>query len=409
MVAAAPDRVYPRNQDLHVRRRLLWAAAGVAAYAVSLLLSRLPSLTERLYGETLGLWIAWLLSRATGWIPLALGEFLVLALLLRQLVGGTVALRDVLKSQRHWANALAGGVLRLGQDVGVLVASFYVLWGFNYSRAELDRRLEWSTLAGIEAAELIDLTNQLVTAANESYREIHGTDDAGEPTRLPADRAEIEDAIVTGWHRARRQLDLPLLTASYGRVKTPLFTPWYELVGVAGFYFPYTGEANLRAGIPAVDQPKMLAHEEAHQRGVAREDEANFWGYLSAANAPNAYARYSAFVFAQQQLMAALARVDREQWLALAAARLPGVRRDIEDSSEYWRQFRGRGTRIGTRVNDAFLRTNRVAGGIYSYSRSALLLISYARAHRGQLIPSRGVPLGGNEPPSEPVGLDRGS
>jgi hypothetical protein len=375
---------------------------------VSLLLSRLPSLTEWLYGETLGLWIAWLLSRATGWIPLALGELLVLALLLRQLVGGTIALADAVKSQRQWSNALAGGMLRLGQDVGVLVALFYVLWGFNYSRAELNRRLGWSTPTGIEEVELTDLANQLVTAANESYREIHGTDDAGQPTQLPVSRAQIEEAITEGWLRTRRQLDLPSLTASYGGAKTPLFTPWYELVGVAGFYFPFTGEANLRAGIPAVDQPKMLAHEEAHQRGVAREDEANFWGYLSAVNAPHAYARYSAFVFAQQQLMAALARVDRKQWLALSARRLPGVRRDIEDSREYWRRFRGRGTRIGTRVNDAFLRTNRVAGGIHSYSRSALLLISYARAHGGQLVPSRGAPEGGNEPLSEPVGLDRG-
>ncbi|KPJ83237.1 MAG: hypothetical protein AMS18_17670 [Gemmatimonas sp. SG8_17] len=387
---------------------MLWATAGIIAYAVSVLLSQLPSLTEWLYGETLGPWIAWLLSRATGWIPLALGELVVLALILRQLVGGTFAVIDVLRSQRQWTNALAGGTLRLGQDVGVLVTLFYVLWGFNYSRAELDQRLGWSTPISIEAVELTDLANQLVTAANESYREIHGTDDAGEPTQLPANRAPVEDAITAGWLRARRQLDLPALTVSYGRAKTPLLTPWYELVGVAGFYFPFTGEANLRAGIPAVDQPKMLAHEEAHQRGVAREDEANFWGYLSAVHAPNAYARYSAFVFAQQQLMAALARVDRNQWLAFAEQRLPGVQRDIDESREYWRRFRGRGTRIGTRVNDAFLRTNRVAGGIHSYSRSALLLISYARAHDGQLVPAGGTSAGGNEPLSQPVGLDRG-
>ena len=153
--------------------------------------------------------------------------------------------------------------------------------------------------------------------------------------------------------------------------------------------FPFTGEANVRAGVPALDFPKMLAHEKAHQRGIARESEANFWGYLSAARSPDALTRYSAFRFASGQMLAALAQVDRDSATAIARLRLPGVRRDIQHSNRYWEQFRGRGTAIGSAVNNAFLRSNRVEGGVRSYSMSAQLIIAHARANGGVIVPNR--------------------
>ncbi len=216
--------------------------------------------------------------------------------------------------------------------------------------------------------------------------EIHGTDDAGTPTGLPRGRQPIQAMLRDGWNDARIELGLKVQSGRYGAVKTPLFTPLYEWAGVAGFYFPFTGEANLRSGIPAVDVPKMLAHEMAHQRGVAPESEANFWGFLAAVNAANPHARYSALVFAQRQLMLGLMRQAPDTVARLVQLRSPGVQRDIDDAREYWMRFSGHGTRIGTAVNDAYLRSNRVVGGVENYSHSALLFIAYARARGGKLV-----------------------
>jgi hypothetical protein len=125
----------------------------------------------------------------------------------------------------------------------------------------------------------------------------------------------------------------------------------------------------------------------AHQRGVAQEGEASFWGFLSAVSAPTTLARYSGMVFAQRQLLSLLARADREASASLVARRLPGVQRDIQASLEYWRQFRGPGIRMGRAANDAYLRTNRVHGGVLNYSRSVLLMVAYARSRGGRLVP----------------------
>jgi hypothetical protein len=92
-------------------------------------------------------------------------------------------------------------------------------------------------------------------------------------------------------------------------------------------------------------------------------------------------------VFAQRQLLSILARQDRERTTELLEKRYPGVQRDIDYSREYWAAFRGRGTELGNTVNHAFLRTNRVEGGIRNYSMSTILLIAYARSQDGRLGP----------------------
>ena len=374
-----------RNRPLYAGRRLLLFGVGIACYLLSLVLARLPGVTETIYGNAVGAGVARALSLITGVVPLALSEFFVLALIARQLIGGSIALRDVRRGRRQWTNAIQAGALRVGQDLGILVALFYLLWGFNYARAPLQNRLGWSYPYDVTAVEVADLAAQMVSAANDAYLQIHSATDAGEPTRLTLDANTLERVLDQGWEAARLELGMPPLAGRYGRAKTPLLTFWYERTGIAGFYFPFTAEANLRAGIPAVDNPKMLAHEKAHQRGVARESEANFWGFLSAAHSKEPEARYSAFVFAQRQLLAILVRMDRDRAGELAGERLPGVQRDIDDSRRYWRSFRGRGTEIGRTVNDAYLRSNRVEGGVHNYSMSTALMIAYARAREGML------------------------
>ncbi|UCG85817.1 MAG: DUF3810 domain-containing protein [Gemmatimonadota bacterium] len=376
----------PHNQPLRVRRRIAMFATGIACYLLSLVLARAPNATEAVYGNLVGPAISRPLSLVTGLVPFALAEFFVLTVVARQLVGGWLATRDALRGRRQWANALKAGALRLAQDAGLLMAAFYVLWGFNYARAPLQDRLGWTSPADLRVVELADLAAQMVSATNESYFEIHGTSDAEEPTALTIETRTMERALAQGWERARAELGLPLHSGPYGRVKTPLLTRWYEWTGIAGFYFPFTGEANLRRGIPAVDNAKMLAHEKAHQRGVGRESEANFWGFLSAARCAEPLAQYSAFAFAQRQLLALLSQLDRDLAAEIAGRRLPGVQRDVDHSRHYWRSLRSRGTEVAQSVNNAFLQGNRVEGGVRDYSMSTMLIISYARSRRGSLL-----------------------
>ncbi|MGH2571543.1 MAG: DUF3810 family protein, partial [bacterium] len=53
----------------------------------------------------------------------------------------------------------------------------------------------------------------------------------------------------------------------------------------------------------------------------------------------------------------------------------------------YWERHRGAGHDVTRALNDAYLKTNQVEGGVLSYDRSVELLISFARTQGGRLTP----------------------
>jgi len=371
--------------DLHMKRRLVAVAAGVAAFALFVLLSRAPSIAELVYGG-LGPTVSSALSRITGIVPFSLAEVVIVAFVVRQLWGLARGWREVRHEDRPLANALAGGALRFGSDLGIAVALFYVLWGFNYARPPLEGRVGWDS-SDIRNEEVAVLAEELVEAANFAYVTLRGSEDGGTPTVPPTEWKGMENALAGGWTTARPAVGpFPLWDFGYGRPKPLIASRLVDYLGISGFYFPWTGEANFNAGAPAMTQPHAIAHEMAHQRGFAREDESNFVGYLVTAAADDDFSRYSAYLFAQRQLLNAMAGADREGAIALARRRFPGVQRDIDAIREYWAQFEGPAREAARKVNDAHLRANRVPGGVLNYGRSVELLVAYSRSRGGWLL-----------------------
>lgn len=374
--------------SLRLRLRLGLALAGGAAFGLAQLLAAAPDVVERVFATGWSPAVLRPLSRAAGLIPFPLAELVVAGFLLRQLAGAARGLAGVRRGERSLPHALGAGALRLGQDLGVAAVLFYALWGFNYARAPLEERLGLpdGTVAG--DAEIAALAEAAVQRANEAYRALHGTADAGRPTGLPSDRGALRRALQQGWKEAARRLELPdHVAARYGPAKTFVGSGLLARLGISGFFFPFTGEPVLNGRVPAVAAVQALAHEQAHQRGAAPEDEAGFLGFVAASGAPHPLARYAAHAFASRYLLAELARRDRGRYQRLSARRLPGVRRDLADLRAYVERYRGPTSRLASRVNDAYLRSNRVEGGAESYGLVVRLLVAYGRA-RG---PASGV------------------
>jgi hypothetical protein len=363
--------------------------AGVGTYVLSVLVGYIPGLVETVYARGIGPVLNRPLSLLTGVVPLSLAEWLVTGYVVWLLTAAVIAVRDVRHERRALRNALAVGGLRVARDAGVLLIAFYVLWGFNYSRATFETRVGWPEWSGADVEELAQYTTELIEAGNEAYLALHGVEDAGVPTRLPPDRGALYTDLGEGWRRTVELLDLPPTMASrYGNPKLPLSSPIAARLGITGFYFPFTGEANVRRGVPALTFPRSAAHEQAHQRGIGSESTANFLGYMVCALAPNPHARYSGIVYGQRRLATALAAADRDRWTALSELVLPGVKRDLRHQRDYFRQFEGVGTAVGGAVNDRYLRAHRVPGGLQNYGHAVRLLIAYARLNAGRALPA---------------------
>ena len=358
-------------------------AGALAVFGLFNLLQRFPAVTELVYGSTLGPVIGWALSRVTATVPFSLVELVVLAFVLRHMVSLAWDALAAIRGRATVRRVLAAGGLRFGADVAVAVMAFYFLWGFHYARPPLDDRLDFPGAGDGRTEEVTHLAREMVAATNRTYYELHGTNDLGRPTAPPRRPAEFQGALNEGWAEITRELDLPAHYGwRHGELKPFLLSPRVKGLGISGIYFPLTGEALILEDLPAVTYGKVMAHETAHQRGVAGESEANFMGFLAASRSPDPALRYSAYAFAQRQLMSVLALSDPGTWRQLRAQRIPGVERDLEELRAYWNPSTGVLAELGTRVNHVMLRSHGVEAGVFSYSESMELLVAYAR-HSG--------------------------
>lgn len=368
-------------------RGLTLLLAGVLLSGASMLLSRFPGAAERFYGASVGPWISRALSLATGWSSVSVAWLLLVTLLawggwrfvrgVGQVRGGEVG---------AWT-ATIGGVDWVAGVVGGLLLGFYLFWGFNYARAPVDQRLGLATEASVDADALRILTDHAVERTNEAYRRLHGgSDDIGAPTAVPFDPAAASAALETGWRRVGPALGMGEAAARrHGPVKTVGATWLLDALDLSGIYSPWTGEAHVSASLPSMVLPATAGHEQAHQRGVARENEATFTGALAAIHSDDPYVRYSGWARIIRSLQRDMARADRAAWDEAMERLAPGVRRDWGDYIRWYEEHRSIAGPAASAVNHTYLRAHGVPGGIQSYDRVTTLLLEWARRHDGRL------------------------
>lgn len=387
---AKERRLFPDDRRIHWGVPIAALVSGATAYALSRFIATGSPAAKTLLDIWPGQGISRRLSLLTGMAPFSLADVLIIAYTLWLLSLAAGAIWSLLRGRRRKRNALAGGARRALRDAGLIVALFYVLWGWNYSRPGFVETSDWPEWTDPEVEELFNLAGAATNAANRAYMELHGSEDVGRPTTLADDTLDVNAAMHQGWVRATEHLSLDSsFAAMHGRVKWPYGSYVLQKLGIRGIYFPFTAEANVLRGMPAVGAVTSMGHEQAHQRGITGEAEAGFLGYVAAALAPGRATRYSAAVYAMGRMGGALAAADGERWRKIAETRLPGVRRDLDDLRVFLSRTNRVASRVQSAVNDTYLKANRVPGGRANYGLATRLLISYARQHGGAVLPVR--------------------
>ena len=385
-----------RNRRLRLTRRAIAIIFCVVCLAAMWVVSRSPAILEWVYARGVGFQIARALSRVSGVVSFSLAEIALAGVAAYFAVPFVFASIHVLRRQRGLTNALAGGLLRVSTAAAVILVFFYLCWGLNYARAPLPARLGWTPIeASADPAERqrqIDeiraLAAELVEATNIAYREVTGSDDLGRASDRPAGAPSLDAVFDVAFARVQQRLGTePALAAARGRAKPIAGSVLMSYLGLAGFYFPWTGEANYNRMMPAPSVPLSVAHEKAHQRGIAPEDEAGFVGYLACAMSDDPYARYSAALAAHLDLVGELMRYDLAAARTLLARRVPGVRRDLAAIRAFWEQYEGRATQVSQTVNDRYLKSQGVKAGVANYAASRNLIVLFARHNGGRAWP----------------------
>jgi hypothetical protein len=335
---------------------------------------------ERAYARGPLPWISVALSRASGLVPWSLAEIaLVGALGGVMLLGGLALSRSL--AQRSPKPAL-DTALALAAGAAWVFLLFTGLFGLDYARPSLAFRLGWE---GDGEGSLLRAAGIAVALANRTYTEAFGTEDIGTPSP-PLPPLALDAQLERGYARVGDDLRLEaVFGAPRGRAKALLLSPILCRLGLSGFYFPWTGEANVNRLVPGCEQAHTIAHEKAHQRGIAREDEANFMGVLACLAADERAVRYAGAFFAENDLLAELARRKAPELPDLLARRGRGVVRDSEDEARFWRRYRGKASELSEAVNDTYLKSQGIREGARSYEESVRLIVLFFERSGGRL------------------------
>ena len=255
--------------------------------------------------------------------------------------------------------------------VGLSVyAGFCLLWGVFYG-ADSFQDKSGLTARGGTVEELTALTERFareVSAAGDQVQRDENGCFAVPRSEIFAEAMSAYDGVVQKFDCLKKPAVMP---------KAFVSSRGMSYLDFSGFYFPFTGEANLNDESPAAYLPANICHEMAHQQGIATEQECNFVAIMAATSADSAAYRYAGYLMGYVHLSNALYRVDQAAWQTIRDSLPDAVRADLRQNSAYWAQFDGLVNTAATKVYDGFLKSNGLTDGVQNYGTVVDLLLAY--------------------------------
>lgn len=328
--------------------------------------------THRLFIEkyyTYGIYPAWsrFLRIFFGWSPISIGDlfyFLAFVWIVYQVI------RYIRALVLHKIKARA--ILRKLRSTLVVLLAVYVIfmvfWGMNYSRKGIAYQLQLPK-PDYEISDLMNLQKYVLQKVNESKSE-----------QLLSGEKPLTDEIifqksVEAYRISEKQF--PFLKYRHASIKSSLYGGLGNALGFTGYYNPFTGEAQVNTTVPRFLLPSITCHEMAHQLGYAKENEANFVGFIVAQNAADPVFRYSAyldiFMYANSQLRA----YDSTMSNAILIQLHPEVKKDIKTWSQFNLEHQSVFEPFVRWLYGRFLKLNQQPQGIRSYNEVVSMLIAY--------------------------------
>lgn len=330
-------------------------------------------------------------GRFTGLFPFSVGEILlvlgvlcVVAFVILILINMVLGAYRLLKGQRYVAGKFQNGLWKFSKGyfcwfawvvlIVCLIMTLNCMILYHASTFSKQYYGEEDGNYGIEELRLV--RNLVVERCNALSQEME-RDENGD-ILYPGDLEAEAIAAMQALGKEYDQLD-----GFYPRPKPLAASDFFSQQYIAGYYFPFSMEANYNDVMYIGNYPYTLCHELAHLRGYIFEDEANFISYLACTNSSDKFFQYSGY-------MSVLYYLDNDFYDAVgweAYIQEPVILQQVHDDNiflkqEDWDRIEEDAvvdTETVDEISDAFtdtvLKANGVEDGMISYSRVVELLL----------------------------------
>lgn len=267
-------------------------------------------------------------------------------------------------------------VLKLASLLSVLYFCFYLFWGLNYNRTPLYKTLNLN-LNSTEILTLNQLCSQLIIKTNALQLQLAKSDTL--KVTAPYDSKNILIKSAASYKNLAKAF--PFLKYKNPNIKFSLYSKSLSYMGYSGYYNPFSAEAQVNYEMPLTQMPFTSCHEIAHQLGFAPEQEANFIGYLACIYSDDAFVQYSGYLVALSYALNNLRHIDNKAYNKILHSINKGIFKNYQENNDFWKRHKNPTTPLFESVYDKFLKVNKQASGIKSYSGIVKLLLAYHKDH----------------------------
>jgi hypothetical protein len=353
--------------------KLIWRAAQLLLIALIIhtVAGLMPAVVEVVYSQLIYYYLVRGLSFLNKFVGFSLGEIILAGLAIWFATWVTWNVRRAYRGESGIVDVAKLLFLSLTWAFGLVYLIFLIFWGLNFKRLPIAEAWDLE-LRPTNSSELQAIGARIVEGINQNYKAAGEGQDWARSSTLPLTRQRLNQVIEDSFQKTDS-----LQEASQGGLGPP--KPFYlsqllSILGFSGIYVPFTGEPSINESIPPSELPFAIANQKAHQRGYAREDEANFVAYVICINAEDPYVRYSGYLRGVK-VLGEIENADAGRYRDQVA---PGPSADLDASRQFWESGRNLDARrISSKVVQAYLRFNGVASGIDSYDQDVPLIIGY--------------------------------
>ena len=257
----------------------------------------------------------------------------------------------------------------------VVFIAFIWTYSSGFHNSTIDKKLGFE-IEKLGKDDLYDASITIVKNLNELSNEIL-YDNKGASV-MPYGYYKLSEKIYDAYETYEKEYVAIINFRSI--VKPIILSEPMTYTHISGIYTFFTGESNINTNYPDFIVASSSAHEMAHQRGVARENEANFTSFVVLSNSDDVFLKYSAYLDVYSNVMNALYSADKELYREVYSMLDDRVKGDLNSYSDFFDKYRDSiASEVTGNINDSYLQANGQKDGVKSYGMIVDLTCAYLK------------------------------
>lgn len=314
-----------------------------------------PCLTEKYYSDGFYPLFARLFSSLSRFSPLSVWDIFWFLSILGFLAGAVMVIMKRIRFSIF--------CLKVARILALMYSFFYLSWGFNYFRPEISNRIGLEVIK-VDGRLFRSMLDSVIILTNANYASLS-------KSNYPIIDRKIEESYSLN----SEKLDITYPNG-YRRPKSMLFSNLISKFGISGYFGPFFNEINLNRRVLPMEYPFLLAHEKAHQFGIAGEADANLAAFIVCITSDDPNLKYSGY------LALLLYFLEDAQYFSDYRDYLGKLDKPVIDELRFRQQyyFGLQNETMGKAhetVYDAYLKGNHVPHGVENYNQVVELSISW--------------------------------